>query len=170
MRASGKHLVLAAALITACGTRDSAFSSANSPAAHRLAGSWVIRMRLERLRFEQIAQSEAAAREVHGTVALVANHWLESGTRPYPSNYGSYDIDFRGLGFDPRASGRAPRLEAQVHGRDSVDIILEPDANEHLHLRGSWISDSIVGHWSLEAERTGGDAAGSFALTRQHSP
>lgn len=160
----------AAALVAGCGD-GARNSAADSPAAQRIEGSWVVRLRLERLRFEQVAGSDGGRREVRGTIALVANHWLDDrAVNTALSNYGSYDLDFRRLGFDPRLAGQAPRVEAEVRGRDSVEIVFEPEGRERIRLRGAWASDSIVGVWALEADRTGGDAAGSFAMTRQRTP
>jgi hypothetical protein len=52
-----------------------------------------------------------------------------------------------------------------------VEIVLEPDDEvERVVLHGAWRDDSIIGRWSLEPTRAGGDAAGVFALTRSGRP
>jgi hypothetical protein len=64
-----------------------------------------------------------------------------------------------------------PALTASTRGRDSVVLLLEPeDEVESVRLRGAWKGDSIVGRWALEPAHAGGDAAGSFTLTRSIRP
>ena len=161
----------AAAIVCACGGSKEKSSTPETPRAQRLAGSWMLRLRVARLRFEPVDTAGATSREVTGSVALVANHWLDRGSmQPGLTHYGSYDIDFGRLGFDPRVSGQPPRVEAGMSGPDSVDIVFEPDARERLRLRGAWGRDSIAGHWLLDADRTGADAEGSFVMLRRRAP
>ena len=170
-RGAGIASIVAVGIALGCDGSAADFSSSDSPAAQRLEGAWVVHLRIERLRFEVVAPNSAGPREVTGTLALVANHWLDGRAVPAAlSHYGSYDIDFRRLGFDPRLSGQAPSVEADVRGRDSIDIVVEPNGRERVHLRGAWASDSIVGSWVIEADRTGADASGSFSMTRQRPP
>ena len=165
-------LVLAGATIVAgCGGGSAADRAGDTPEARRLAGAWSIRLQIDRSRFEAVAPSEALVREVRGDVALVANHWLAGNPRvPLPTLYGTYDIDFRPLGFDPRIDGKVPRVEAAARGRDSVDLVFEPaDDRQQVRLRGAWIADSIIGRWELDGGRIGGDAAGAFTMKRRKS-
>jgi hypothetical protein len=162
---------IAAVIAAAVGCDDGhgAWATVDSPEARRLDGSWAIELRVDRLGFEPVNQRARGVRVVRGEVALVANHWLSGGSDlPRPTHYGTYDIDFRMLGFDPRHGGELPRVAARARGRDSVDIALEPDdPHESVQLRGAWRGDSIVGAWSLEPVRAGGDAAGVFTMARR---
>lgn len=152
-----------------CGDRPAAGPGVDSPAARRLDGAWVIALQAERVRFESVATRASDTRVVHGEIALVPNHWLDGGDAiPFPTHYGTYDIDFGVFGFDPRSRGELPRVAARVGARDSVVLVLEPDdPHERVQLHGAWRGDSIVGTWSLEPVRVGGDAAGSFSMARR---
>jgi hypothetical protein len=163
---------LIGALMTAaasCDDRRGAGGAVDSPEARRLDGAWAIELRVDRLRFEPVTARAGRSPSIRGEIALVANHWLEGADDlPHPTHYGSYDIDFRTLGFDPRHPGEYPRVAASIGGRDSIDIVLEPDdAHESVHLHGAWRGDSIVGRWSLEPVRAGGDAAGTYTMARR---
>ena len=161
-------LALLAATALSCRDRAGAGPGVDSPEARRLDGAWTIELHAERMRFEPVTAGAHAGGVVRGEVALVANHWLNGGEDlPRPTQYGSYDIDFRTFGFEPRSPGRLPRAEAGLRPGDSVDIVFEPDdPHESVHLKGVWKSDSIVGAWDLEPARVGGDAAGSFVMAR----
>jgi len=168
MTARARRFVFGAAVVVAvaCGRAERNFAG-DSAAAQRLEGSWVLRLRVERLRLEPLRPNAEAAGTVSGHVVLVVNHWLDGASSGSAvSNYGSYDIDFEKIGFDPRVPGQPPRAEAILRKSDSVDVILEPEAAERVHLRGAWASDSLVGRWELEADRAGGDAAGSFVMNK----
>jgi hypothetical protein len=167
-------LVIAAmiAMLASCGnSHDSvaiADASADSAAVRPIDGAWTIELRAARLGFETLHADARGARLVRGELAFVRNHWIRGGEDlPRPTHYGSYDIDFTRLGFDPRHRGELPRVAARTRGRDSVDIVLEPDdPHESVQLHGAWRGASIVGSWSLEPVRAGGDAAGSFTMSR----
>ena len=165
MRLAIAALVAAAA----CSDRHEAAHGVDSPEARRLDGTWTIELRVDRLRFAPVTAGPRDARTVRGEIALLANHWLPGGDDlPDPTHYGTYDIDFKTLGFDPRHPGVLPRVTARAGERDSVQIVLEPDdAHESVQLHGAWRADSIVGRWELQPVRAGGDAAGSYTMTRQ---
>lgn len=160
------------AMLASCDDSYGASAAVDSVEARRFDGVWTIELRVDRLGFESLsarAHARARARTVRGEVALVANHWLGgSEDLPHPTHYGTYDIDFATLGFDPRHGGELPRLAARMRGRDSLDIVLEPgDLHESVVLHGVARGDSIAGTWSLEPVRAGGDAAGSFTMSRR---
>lgn len=165
-------IVLAVAAIVGCDDGRSAEVGADSSAARRLDGVWTIQLDVDRLRLEPVAGSKGQRRSVRGEIALVSNHWLAGGDDlPRPTQYGTYDIDFSTMGFDPRHGGQLPRAAARMRDRDSVELVLEPDdPHESLHLQGTWRGDSIAGRWSLEPVRAGGDAAGTFSMTRHGRP
>ena len=157
------------AMLASCDDGYSATAAGDSPAARRLDGSWTIELRVDRLGFEPVDTRARGVRTVRGEIGLVANHWLRGGEDlPRPTHYGTYDIDFKALDFDPRHGGELPRVAARARGRDSVDVVLEPDdLHESVQLHGAWRGDSIVGQWSLEPVRAGGDAAGRFTMSRR---
>ena len=157
------------AMLAGCDDGYGASTAVDSPEARRLDGAWTIELRVARLGFEPVSPRERGIRMVRGELALVANHWLAGGTDlPHPTHYGTYDIDFEELGFDPRHGGELPQVAARTRGRDSVDIVLEPDdPHESVQLHGAWRGDSIVGEWSLEPVRAGGDASGSYTMSRR---
>ncbi len=163
------------AIAAGCGgDRSGSDRSADSPETRRLAGAWTVRLHVDRLRFETVAPGDALLREASGDVALVVNRWLAGDPqRPRPALYGTYDIDFRPLGFDPLITSGVPRVEASPRGRDSVDIVFEPeDDRQRVSMRGAWTADSIVGRWELDGDRIGADAKGSFVMrgTSPHQP
>jgi len=159
------------ATAASCGDGPAAGPGVDSPAARRLDGAWTITLQAERVRFESVSARAPAQRVLRGEIALVPNHWLDGGDDlPHPTHYGTYDIDFRVFGFDPRPRGELPRAAARVGGRDSVDLVLEPDdPHESVRLHGTWNGDSIVGNWALEPARVGGDASGTFTLAKRGS-
>jgi len=160
-------LIIVLAITAGCGDdRSRSEQSADSPEARRLAGAWTVHLHIDRLRFQPVAPDDELRRAVSGDVALVANHWLAADPeRPRPNLYGTYDVDFRPLGFDPPIASGVPRVEASVRGRDSVEIVFEPgDTQERVRMRGAWTGDSIVGRWELDGDRIGADAAGSFVM------
>jgi len=162
-------LAAAAALLASCDDGYGASATADSPAARRLDGAWTIELRADRLGFAPVTARARGARMARGEIALVANHWLGgSEGLSRPTHYGTYDIDFTALGFDPRHGGELPRVAARARGGDSVDLVLEPDdPHESVQLHGAWRGDSILGKWSLEPVRAGGDAAGSYVMSRR---
>lgn len=164
-------MALLFATVVSCGDGPAAGPGVDSPAARRLDGSWTIALQAERVRFESVAAQASEGRVLRGEIALVPNHWLDGGDDlPHPTHYGTYDIDFRVFGFDPRPRGELPRVAARVGARDSVALILEPDdPHESVQLRGAWKGDSIVGSWALEPARVGGDASGTFKMARRGS-
>ena len=167
----GGALLVAGTIVMLAGCDDGYGASAtvDSPEARRLDGSWTIELRVNRLGFEPVNGRGRGVHMVRGEIGLVANHWLRgSEDLPRPTHYGTYDIDFKALDFDPRHGGELPRVAARTRGRDSVDLVLEPaDPHESVQLHGAWRGDSIVGQWSLEPVRAGGDAAGSFTMSRR---
>ena len=165
-------VALIAAAVLGCDDGHSAEVGVDSADARRLGGAWTIELHVDRLRLESVAEGKGQRRSVRGEIALVSNHWLAGGDDlPHPTQYGTYDIDFSALGFDPRHSGELPRAAALARGRDSVELVLEPDdAHESVHLQGAWRGDTIAGRWSLEPVRVGGDAAGTFSMTRREYP
>jgi len=168
-RGAGLSIALLAATIAGCDDGHGAGVAADTPDARRLDGAWTIELRVDRLRLEPMTGAAGTNRSVRGEIALVANHWLAGGDDlPRPTHYGTYDIDFSTLGFDPRHSGQLPRAAALMRDGDSLELVLEPDdPRESVHLQGVWRGDSIAGRWSLEPVRAGGDAAGSYTMIRR---
>ena len=171
-RAASVCIALLVATIAGCSDGHGAGVAVDTPDARRLDGSWTIELHADRLRLEPVAAKIAQALTVRGEIALVSNHWLGGGgDSPRPSQYGTYDIDFSALGFDPRHGGELPRATARIVDGDSVALVLEPDdAHESVNLRGAARADSIVGRWSVEPVRAGADAAGTFSMTRRTHP
>lgn len=168
-RAASVCIAVLAATIAGCGDGHGAEVAVDTPDARRLDGAWTIELRADRLRLEPVAGKSAQTLTVRGEIALVSNHWLGGGgDAPRPSQYGTYDIDFSALGFDPRHGGELPRATARMVEGDSVALVLEPgDAHESVYLRGVVRADSIAGRWSLEPVRAGADAAGRFSMSRR---
>ena len=135
---------------------------------------------------------------VGGTLALVANHWLTApigvDATVRPMVYGTYDVDFRPFGFDPRDPDRVPdvvateavppmpvppasvpRAARDDRGGsscgDSVTVVLGPDSERaQVLLVGAARADSVVGTWRLRsAGRWGATAAGRFVLVARRA-
>lgn len=128
----------------------------------RLVGTWDARF--------DIAQSPLdgghAAGTVDGRISFLANRWLEGRVAGIasPTDYGSYDVDFRPLGFDPRKEGRTPTAIAGSLPDDSIAIVLG-DADRSVSMRGRLDADSITGTWDASLGRA--DAgAGRFVMRR----
>jgi len=159
---------VAVLLTVRCSAGPDAGHATKSPEAQRLAGAWTVRLELTRFRFEALG-AYTRHREVVGEVVLVANHWLDGGNAlAHPTHYGTYDLDFAALGFDPRTRGQLPVATARLSGDDSIEIVFDPENERELvRMHGVMKRDSIVGTWELEPSRAGGDAAGSVIMTKR---
>ena len=153
-----------------------AASAGTSP----LAGVWDATFALDAppLGFDTAALRARPDGRVHGMLVFVPNHWLTAadvagaGLPTAPTLYGTYDLDFRPFGFDPRDPDRVPGVVATAstpggpNGADSVMVVLGPsDDREQVTLAGVLRSDSVVGRWRVQgAGRSALTAGGQFVL------
>jgi hypothetical protein len=158
-------LALAGVASAGCGTGHERQALADTPPAARLVGAWDVRFHLQS---PLIGRDTAGVPDVRGTIALVQDRWV----RQVPqlaglTHTGSYDVDFRPFGFEPRDVGQVPRAVARVASEDSVQLVLDPgDGQWPVVLRGTWTGDSIAGTWTLEPpERAVGGGGGRFVMT-----
>ena len=134
-----------------------------SAPARRLVGTWDVRFHVER------TSDGPVSRDLRGELALLPNRWV---THDYPqldvpTHYGSYDVNVRAAGFEPRDRGAIPDAIALTTGRDSAIVVLDPGEGEtSVMMRGAWSGDSLVGRWWVDAGRGGAVADGHFVMAR----
>jgi hypothetical protein len=131
-----------------------------SPAVRRLAGTW-------QLDLSAVAMKPDSEPHALGQIALTLNDQRLSapGFGSAPVYFGTYDIDFRPLGFVVGAFSGVPSVVATLTS-DSIMLILAPTSQAAATLRGVVRGDSIIGRWTMH-RRAGIDAAGNFALRRR---
>ena len=150
-------ITLALAALVACGERGDVAQAAET-LGPRLAGTWDIRLDLDQ---RPVLRGQGPG-EVRGSIAFLANK-----RRDGPADYGTYDIDFRPFGFDPRGEGETPVAIARWLPGDSVSITLGPEGAASVAMRGRLAGDSVVGTWDVSLARVSG-GGGRFVM--QHAP
>src|SRR5215216_4612894 len=152
----------------ACTDRSALERRAEAAQAQRLVGTWDVRFHLERSPVLTV-DARSVANDVRGELALVTNPWLDASYPEIktPTNYGTYDIDFRPFGFDPRSAGQTPAAVAGWLTSDSLEIILNPDRDQTaVAMRGQLRGDSISGTWDISVSRAAG-GSGRFVMSRR---
>jgi hypothetical protein len=79
--------------------------------------------------------------------------------------FGTYDLSFDGLGFDPGTYVGVPAVVARIRG-DSIDLTLAPDSKLPITLVGVRHADSVVGRWRAY-RGVGPGVGGDFVLQRE---
>lgn len=159
--------------LTACERTTSARArELQVPAARRLVGVWTVSFTLD----PAFRIHGGMDQPVRGTLALIQDH---SGRLSYPQlaeplHYGTYDVDFRRFGFDPRDRGAVPVAVAGVsidsasrpgEGVDHVRVVLDPgEAQMNITLDGTLAADSAAGTWLVESRTASG--GGTFTMMR----
>lgn len=153
-------------------TRTARARELQVPAARRLVGVWTVTFTLD----PAFRIHGGMDQPVRGTLALIQDH---SGRLSYPQlaeplHYGTYDVDFRRFGFDPRNRGAVPVAVAGVsidsasrpgQGEDHVRVVLDPgEAQMNITLDGTLAADSAAGTWIVESRTAAG--GGTFTMTR----
>jgi hypothetical protein len=128
-------------------------------------------MKLQLIRSPIIAlDASHLPREIRGKVELLVNTSLDRKFDGVgiPTNYGSYDVDLTGFGFDPRPQGMPPTAVAGLVAGDSVAILLSPGSDtETMILVGRLAAETVSGRWRVSLERATGE--GNFILEREIS-
>lgn len=138
-----------------------------SAVAHRLAGSWVIRLEVD----PGSMSSAPRTGGVTGTVAFVVDRRGRTTTTMLstPTHEGVFDVDFTPFGWPSQPSDEAPSAAARVQLPDSVYIVFERgEGNLAIRLWGQSRQDAVTGIWRAEGSRSGG-ASGRFTMTRDAS-
>jgi hypothetical protein len=120
-----------------------------------LAGRWTVRY------------DYAGGGTATGSIDLTINRTVEKGLAGIgiPTNYGTYDVPFRGLGGSP-SGNRVPTLLTGVRS-DSLFVVFESDREGFfMRMRAPLAVDSIVGAW-VAGQSRGTIASGTFTMTRQ---
>ena len=178
-RVGGLGTALIAGLL-ACRQRDDARERAlEEPPARRLVGAWDARFRADQPPDSERAGGRGGrSGEAQGTIALVEDGQATScPDLPLALHAGTYDVDFRPLGFEVRDPGEPPTAAATTRttldgarSDDSVIVVLAPQSSGRagtraVVLRGRFDGDSIIGRW-----QAGGIAPfgthGTFVLRR----
>lgn len=153
----------------ACGG-NGAHRSAEELAASRLVGAWDATITLA-------DPDGSTSRPLRGTIALVQDHYGHASSPQVGTvlDYGAYDIDFRGFGFDPRDGESIPSVVAAI-SEDSTGGRVVTLVRMVLHPGQPWVAvtldgvltgNTISGHWQTDSRSAVG--AGQFTLTR-HRP
>jgi len=149
-------------LVLAASCRPAGGRGAGLDHPERLDGRWAMALRLE----SPIQLDGDTTGTVTGELSLIDDP-AARGPRAVvrrPTHYGVYAADFSRFGFVPR-TGRVPTAVARLLGADSVEVVLDPDA-DGVRLAGGLRGDSIAGHWSYDGGRLTG-AAGRFVMRRR---
>lgn len=147
-------LAFAAAMFAACDERGG-LAHAGEALGRRLAGTWDVRLELTDAPLRRAPRMAS----VRGSMAFLESRWLAGR-----SDYGTYDIDFRPFGFDPRDAGETPTATASA-ANDSLAISLGRADGVAVIMRGRMVGDSIVGSWRMSRGRAGG-SGGHFVMRR----
>ena len=153
--------------IAGCSDQSALDRQANAAATKQLIGTWSARFYLDRAPL-LTAGNDSSMRDVEGELALLSNRWLSDSYPEInaPAAFGTYDIDFRPFGFDPRRSGEEPTAVAGLLQKDSVRILLgSRDGETRVAMVGRIMGDSIRGNWTVSISRSGG-GGGRFVIFR----
>jgi hypothetical protein len=156
-------------ILLACAD-DSGRQRSGIDAAHsgKLTGVWDITLRLERPL--SLRTTAGLPRLVSGSIALLEDRHAErsfSAMRD-PTHIGVYDIALDSLDLPPWDRGLVPGVAARIvpstAGRDSIQIVVNPETPGHtLRLSGVFADDGVRGTWLAESPLGGG---GTFTLRR----
>lgn len=130
-----------------------------------LIGTWDITFHLERSP-GLVTDTLSVKRDVRGSLALLANR----SENRYPGvgepvNYGTYDIDFTGFGFDVRDAGKIPTVAIDSAAKDSIEIVLSHEPGDiSVRMEGGIRRDTVSGTWQVAYPRLGA-GGGSFFMT-----
>jgi hypothetical protein len=158
-----------AAFTAGCADARDRQQHGESALARQLAGAWDVTFHLERPPL--LTGDTLRVHDVSGSFTFLANRSPEhrySGVGSV-TNYGTYDIDFTGFGFDLRDTGRIPTVAVDSVARDSIEIVLSPEQEDiSVRMRGGIMGDSISGKWEVSFPRAGA-GGGSFFMTPQRT-
>jgi len=159
MKALGVALILAVAC-ESHPVRDAAWERQ----ATMLAGDWDVELNVQP---SGMPGTEKSWKRARGVLSLRPNRHVdvEIEGASLPTDYGTYDIDFSVLGFNPSGT-RVPGVFVGVGRGDSVILAFESDRDGFsMRMSGPVASDSIRGNW-YAAESRNAIATGSFLMTR----
>jgi hypothetical protein len=126
---------------------------------HRMTGDWQIELHID-------LPDTSSHPATIGHLALTANDAgvdaAGLGTRPFL--FGTYDIDFTPLHYQPGWSSGIPAVVGVLQS-DSLVLRLEPLSDLSMELRGVISGDSVTGRWRVSARADAG-ATGEFVLRR----
>jgi hypothetical protein len=145
-------------VLAACGR-----SGAPGPASDgRLNGEWEIALTVQ----PTLGASASDSMPTRGTVAFVPN---QAGVRVasfagVPQQVGTHNLRLERLvpSLDLRSATPAA---AGSSSQDSVHLVLDPDTDEPILLRGVWRGAEVTGDWLIH-RRAGIDREGRFSLRR----
>ncbi len=160
MQRSAK-LLTALVAVTACHADHAAWKARLAAAqVQRVTGEWQIELHID---LPDTSSHPVAT----GHLALTANDAgvdaAGLGVRPFL--FGTYDIDFTPLHYQPGSPSGIPAVIGVLHG-DSLVMRLEPLSDLPIDLRGVVSGDSVTGRWNVHARAAPG-ANGEFTLRRR---
>jgi hypothetical protein len=154
-------------IVSLCAAAAAAGCDREAPAAEnrdlgsRVAGSWTVRLTVDRLPF-LAARTTAREQSLVGTFAFVPS--TDPADRSAAA-YGVYDVDFARLGLAQRRG--APAATVLAVQQDSVEIRLDPMNDETvIVLRGLVQGDSVLGTWTVSVPRVT-QGGGRFVMVRR---
>lgn len=144
---------------------SNAAERASTKTGEPLVGAWESQWTLEKPSERNVVPAKASV--VHGRLALIVAsphvkslNFADLAGRAF---FGVYDAEFDAFGFP--ANGLPPLVSVSRAGRDSVEVVLNPQSDHGgLIMRGRLSGDSLVGVWS---QSVSGGASGHFVMRKQ---
>ena len=163
-----KPRVLLAVVALGCSGGSAAVLTDHAAGSNEtLTGAWDVTLTLERP--YPLGFSTPAARQVCGMIGFVDDIGVNGGHYDRDAD-GVYRIPLSLLGLDwlddskfPTAIARRSAVkDSESRKADSVAIVLNPESQEHIELRGVYRTTGINGKWTAQSAR--GTASGQFTL------
>ena len=152
---------------TACQRPTVKLDRLDEELARSLTGSWNAHLTVATLPY--LNRDAAHYGAIDGQLMLLGNHSMREKIAGLSAvtNYGSYQLDFAGLGLELSSLPTPPTLVAGRMMRDSIEMILDPARTDAvIRLIGARTdSATIKGYWIAEVDRVG-QGSGQFVLTR----
>ena len=167
MRTPAPLLIAAVIAASACQRREIVMSPAETALAEELEGLWDVQYSVSQP--PVLTVDARQGRNITGRIALIPNESIATGygTVATVTNYGSYDVDFSRFGFESPQWGKPPTVIAGRLGKDSVIVVLSPDASPtSIRMSGRVYPDSIKGKWTVSLTRNSG-GVGDFTMKRR---
>ena len=154
MTARGAWLVLGLAAAACGGDRRAWHAELAAARAERLTGAWELRL------------ETTDSRSLVGNLAFTLNQERLHGDGPGgpPMLFGTWSLDFASFGLAVGTGADVPEAIATVRS-DTVSLILSPQSQLPMELRGLMRADSVVGTWQVTS-RARPTVEGTFVMTR----
>lgn len=151
-------------LLSSCETDGRSTEGQRGALPEAIDGLWTLEV-IEESPFRP--EHRSPPRSVSGEVALLRNASLDrvEGLSGAPTHSGTYAAQFRPFGFELPREGETPALVARISALDSVALVLQPEREDPVRMRGVYAGDSIAGRWTYYRHR-GAGGSGRFVMRR----